>query len=125
MNITRREFGKMTLAGLVPLTGRAKIDPRVHGVTIGAITYSFRAIPGADDIVKAYVTMGIGEMELMSNHAEALAGAPRGGRGQANEPLIAWRKAASDATFKPVRETIRNAGIDLRLLCYNMNVRTT
>jgi sugar phosphate isomerase/epimerase len=33
--------------------------------------------------------------------------------------------AATEATFKPVRKKIEDAGIDLKLLCYNMNVRTT
>ena len=33
--------------------------------------------------------------------------------------------AATEATFKPVRQKIADAGIDLRLLTYNMNVRTT
>src|SRR5262249_39402031 len=92
---------------------------KIHGVQIGAITYSFRAIPDAAEIVKDYVTIGIGEMELMSNHAEALAGAPTG-RGE----RAGWRKAATEATFAPVRTKITGAGIDLRLLCYNMSERT-
>src|SRR5262249_27455420 len=36
-----------------------------------------------------------------------------------------WRMAASETTFKPVRQRIADAGIELRLLCYNMNVRST
>jgi hypothetical protein len=86
MRFSRREFGKLTLAGLPaswvlgspPLSAGAKIDSKINGVQIGAITYSFRTIPNPDDIIKAYVTIGLGEMELMSNHAEALAGAPSG-----------------------------------------------
>jgi len=39
--------------------------------------------------------------------------------------LHEWRRSASAATFRPVRKKIEDAGIDLRLLCYNMNVRTT
>ncbi|MEO8521522.1 MAG: hypothetical protein ABI603_09170, partial [Acidobacteriota bacterium] len=78
---SRRDFGKLALAGLpaialVDVTGFAAIDSKIHGVQIGAITYSFRAIPSADDIIKAYQTIGLSEMELMSNHAEQLAGAP-------------------------------------------------
>ena len=124
----------------------ARIDSKIKGVQIGAITYSFRTIPNADDIIKAYQTIGLGEMELMSNHAEALAGAPsgrgggpgQGGRGRgpltpeeqatrdaAAKALHGWRMAASAATFVPVRKKIEDAGIDLRLLCYNMNVRNT
>ncbi len=152
MDRSRRDFGKLTLAGLpaswvlaqVPLSALATIDSRIRGVQIGAITYSFRSIPDAAAIIKAYQTIGIGEMELMSNHAEALAGAPsggagRGGRGRGAPPtpeeqaardaaakaLHEWRMSASAATFAPVRKSIEDAGIDLRLLCYNMNVRNT
>src|SRR6059058_195313 len=79
---SRRAFGKLALAGL-PMTlalrdldALAAINSKFNGVQIGAITYSFRSIPSADDIIKAYVSIGLGEMELMSNHAEMLAGAP-------------------------------------------------
>jgi len=147
LRYSRRAFGKLTLASLpacllanTPLSAFAKIDSRIKGVQIGSITYSFRAIPNAEDIIRAYVSMGLGEMELMSNHAEALAGAPAGpgggGRGPftpeqqaardaAAKMLREWRLSASEATFKPVRRKIEDAGIDLRLLCYNMNVRNT
>jgi sugar phosphate isomerase/epimerase len=151
MDRSRRDFTKLTLAGLpaswvlaqMPLSARATIDSRIKGVQIGAITYSFRSIPNADEIIKAYQTIGLGEMELMSNHAEALAGAPSGGQGRggrgrgtptpeeqaardaAAKVLHDWRTSASAATFAPVRKKIEDAGIDLRLLCYNMNVRNT
>ena len=162
MDRSRRDFGKLTLAGLpaswvlahVPRSAFATIDSRIHGVQIGAITYSFRSISNAEDIIKAYQTIGLGEMELMSNHAEALAGAPsgrpstssgqagggpgQGGRGRgpltpeeqaardaAAKQLREWRTSTSAATFTPVRKKIEDAGIDLRLLCYNMNVRNT
>ena len=58
----------------------------------------------------------------MSNHAEALAGAPDR---TAADALTAWRASATPATWRPVRKIFEDAGIDLRLLCYNMNVRTT
>jgi sugar phosphate isomerase/epimerase len=159
MRYTRRDFGKLTLAGLpaswvigsAQLSAGAKIESKFNGVQIGSITYSFRDFPNADDIIKAYVAIGLGEMELMSNHAEALAGAPSGrggargggqGRGAgggratptpeqqaardaAAKALHDWRMSATAATFKPVRQKIADAGIDLRLLCYNMNVNNT
>ena len=34
-------------------------------------------------------------------------------------------QAATDATFAPVRKKIQDAGIELKILCYNMNVKTT
>ena len=131
---TRRQFGKIALAAVptagllgTPRSARglalAAIDSRIKGVRIGAITYSFRAITDADAIVTAMAQIGLGEAELMSNHAEALAGAPTG-RG-ASEALATWRRSTSPDTWRPVRRKFDNAGIRLRLLCFNMNVRTT
>jgi sugar phosphate isomerase/epimerase len=128
---TRREFGRMALgvpavALGVPAASRAleaaAIDSRIRGVQVGAITYSFRALSDAHAIVKAMVTMGLGEVELMSNHAEALAGAPVGP--DKADALRAWRLHTTDSTWAPVRRTFDNAGIELRSLCYNMNVKT-
>jgi sugar phosphate isomerase/epimerase len=36
-----------------------------------------------------------------------------------------WRGRATEATFKPVAKAWKDAGIDLRLLTYNMNVNST
>jgi len=66
--------------------------------------------------------MGLGEVELMSNHAEALAGAPLGRNN--TEALSAWRKRVGADAWSAVRRVFDNAGIELRTLCYNMNVRT-
>ena len=147
---SRREFGQLALAAtgawwLPSLGGRdlVQADSRIHGVRVGAITYSFRSMP-ADAIIPAYVKIGLREMELMSNHAEALAGMPSAGRGggggrrgeaptpeqvaareAAQKATREWRASATEATFKPVRKMIQDAGIDLRLLCYNMNVERT
>jgi sugar phosphate isomerase/epimerase len=154
MLFSRREFGKLTLAGLpLSLAGRgllADIDSKIKNVQIGAISYSFRTMPDPNDIIKAFVTIGLGEIELMSNHAEALAGAPpapagRGGgagrgRGEMTdeqraaaqaaqqaraEEMRKWRLSTSPETYKAVRKKIEDAGIDLRILCFNMNRNTT
>src|SRR5919112_349875 len=87
LQFTRRDFGKLALAGLPLSLAFADINSKFKGVQIGAITYSFRSMPNPEDIIKAYVTLGLGEMELMSGDAEKLAGAPipttgRGGGGR-------------------------------------------
>jgi sugar phosphate isomerase/epimerase len=41
------------------------------------------------------------------------------------EALHKWRMSATAATFAPVKKKIADAGIDLRILCYNLNVRST
>ena len=80
------------MLGKRPRREFSDINSKIKGVQIGAITYSFNRGSSPDDIIKAYVSIGLGEMELMSNHAEALAGLPpspargagnRGARGAA------------------------------------------
>ncbi len=179
MLYTRRDVGKIALAGL-PMAAAfsaAKINSTFGGVRIGAISYSFNRI--ASDpmaIVKAYAEIGLGEVELMSNHCEALAGAPsaagpggRGGRGPGAAPAAApeaapaatpaaapgaapgapgrgargggrapmtpeqqaaaqaqreaiakWRLATTPATWKAVTKKFNDAGVQVTLLCYNM-----
>jgi sugar phosphate isomerase/epimerase len=182
---TRRDFGKMAIAG-VPLAligrnafGQTKPNSNFDGVQIGVITYSFNGMP-AKDMISAMASIGISAVELMSNHAEELAGAPSsnfgrgggGGRGaqptsqqlgpdglqprcenmklvtvaegevppaavgfgtggpltaeqqaardEAQKKLWEWRAAATPATWKAVRKQFNDAGIDLRILCYNL-----
>ena len=99
MQYSRRDLGKIALAS-VPLArafGAKMIDSKIDGVQIGAITYSFNTIasPDPEAIIRAYVEIGLGEAELMSNHCEALAGAPPmpvfGRRRR-----CAWRPGAAD-----------------------------
>lgn len=142
MEFTRRDLGKIALAS-VPLcraSGAKMIDSKFGGVQIGAITYSFNRIatPDPEAIVKAFVEIGLGEAELMSNHCEALAGAPSmpasgrgGGRAQptpeqqaerqaAMEKLAQWRASTNANTWKAVTRKFNDAGVDVALLCYNM-----
>jgi sugar phosphate isomerase/epimerase len=123
-NFSRREFAAMAamaLPGAAVLRAMATVD----GVTIGAITYSFRSIPSAIDIVAAMKQIGLPEAEVMSNHIEQLSGAPVIARGAAREPLVEWRAAATPATFAAARKAFNDAGIDVRFLTYNMNKSTT
>jgi sugar phosphate isomerase/epimerase len=139
MLTTRRDFGKLALVAVPSVFARAaKIDSKFHGVQIGAITYSFNSIanPDVEAIIRAYVEIGLGETELMSNHCEALAGAPRAaGRGRGatltpeqqaarqaqQEQLRAWRTSANAATWQGVRKKFNDAGVAVSVLCYNMN----
>jgi sugar phosphate isomerase/epimerase len=188
MLYTRRDIGKLALVSVpVSMAFGAAINSKFHGVQIGAITYSFNSIASDPEaIIKAYVEIGLGEAELMSNHCEALAGAPSpGGRGgfgggggqgrgaggapgamaagqaaPAGTPSAAggapgapggqggpgrgrggrapltpeqqaardaamaklrdWRASANAATWQGVRKKFNDAGIELALLCYNM-----
>lgn len=131
-NLSRREFAALAAFALPGVSALRTLAPPhlgtlapFSGVVIGAITYSFRSIPNAEDIVAAMKQIGFNEVEVMSNHVEALAGAPSVGRGASREPLLQWRKAATPATFQVARKKFNDAGIDVRFLTYNMNKSTT
>src|SRR5438552_16677516 len=83
MIYSRRDVGKIALASLPLASAFAKVDSKINGVQIGVITYSFRGMNDAEEILKAIVKIGLSSVELMSNHAEQMAGAPSqgGGRG--------------------------------------------
>jgi sugar phosphate isomerase/epimerase len=202
MRISRRHFGKIAAAALpaslwAQAGGRgrliAKPNSRFAGVQIGVISYSFNTIP-TGDLISTIAKLGLSEVELMSNHAESIVGAPtapprapvaggaagggRGGAGNAGRagappggppaqaPLIAYysgeacaprqappagagaaargpaqltpeQQAAQDkfrqeqaqwrtseATmnkYRDLRKQFDDAGINLGILCYNMN----
>src|SRR4051812_47335474 len=111
MEFTRRDLGKLALAS-VPFSrafGAKLIESKINGVQVGAITYSFNSIasPDPEAIVRAYVEIGLGECELMSNHCEALAGMPalpsfgRGGGGRPAAPPAAAPPAAAPPAAAP------------------------
>lgn len=84
MLYTRRDLGKIALAaGTAAKLMAAKPNSIFGGVQIGAITYSFRALPGsAEDTLRYCLDCGISAIELMSNAAESYAGIPgQAGRG--------------------------------------------
>jgi sugar phosphate isomerase/epimerase len=77
MDFTRRDFAKLLTAALPAASLLAKPNSTFNGVRIGAITYSFRALPGgAQETLKYCVDCGISGIEMMSNVAENYAGAP-------------------------------------------------
>jgi sugar phosphate isomerase/epimerase len=99
MAYTRREFGKLALAGLPaatvlggsesffgPQLAQAKPNSLIEGVQIGTITYSYRTMPdqSAEATLKYILESGISAIELMGGPVESFAGVPTaagGGRG--------------------------------------------
>jgi sugar phosphate isomerase/epimerase len=81
---SRRDFGKIALAGLpASLALAAKIDSQVSGVRLGVQTYSFRDIARGDDavdvVIKAMTEVGLGECELSGQNLEPSSSRPRFG----------------------------------------------
>ena len=77
MPYSRREIGKLALAGLPALTplSAGKVDSRIHGVRIGFITYSMEGL-SVDKLIEALLAIGVGEIELTAETAEREAGMP-------------------------------------------------
>jgi sugar phosphate isomerase/epimerase len=142
MLYTRRDLGKLTLAaGTASRLLAAKPNSNFGGVQIGAITYSFRALPSsAEEVLKYCLDCGISAIELMSNVAESYAGAPaQGGRGgpapegrgqgrggrapltpeqqaamqKAAAELKDWRLSVSMDKYKAFRKLYNDAGISI------------
>jgi sugar phosphate isomerase/epimerase len=154
MSLTRRDVGKIALAtlavpSLFPSRGFAQQlgNARINGVLVGSQTYSFRALQAdPKSIIEGFKAVGLFSAELMSNHAEGLAGIPavpnfgRGGGGGRGTPLTPeqqaeiaaaqeaqrkWRMSTSPATWAAVRKMWNDAGIEVRYLTYNMGSNTT
>ena len=134
-DLTRRDLGRLALAA-IPVRGLlAKPNSNFDGVQIGAITYSYRSMPGADDAVallKYIVDSGISAIELMAPAAENYAGSPasagRGGGGGGRAPLTPeqraarqaraeelkkWRLSVSMDRYKAMRKMYNDAGVDI------------
>jgi sugar phosphate isomerase/epimerase len=112
----------------------AKPDSRFSGVMIGAITYSFRALPGsAQDTLKYCLECGISGVELMAPVAESFAGSPMGiprpfgpggprtrptpeqmeARKKQAAEVGAWRLKVGMEKYKEFRKMFEDAGVKI------------
>ena len=144
MSHTRRDFGKLALAGL-PLRLFARPDSRFGGVHVGInAPYSFRGMPpGADDVLKNLLDLGLSAVELRSQPVESSLGAPipagRFGPGAAAgggrrtpptpeqeaaarasaEALEKWRLSAPLEKFKEFRRKWQDAGVAIEIVKFD------
>lgn len=134
----RRFIEQASLLGAgVMFTGKVFAGThKAHGVEVGAITYSFRSMPGSiDDIIRYCKTCGIKAIELMGDPAEAWCGSPAGlpepmkplAPGQRpqftpemraqfeerNKKARAWRETASMDRFKALKKHLAASGISV------------
>jgi sugar phosphate isomerase/epimerase len=118
-DLTRRQFGTLTLAGLPFPAFLAGREARVHGVRIGVQSYSFRTL-ALDEALRAMADIGMGECELFAGHVEPRP--PGGGPGAdpaVREKLRAWRLSTPLDRFTDVRTRFDAAGV--RLQSYNLS----
>jgi sugar phosphate isomerase/epimerase len=130
---TRREFGKLTLAGFALPSFAGLLDSTIGGVRIGVQTYSFRDLPrpmddGADVVVKAIADCGLSECELFSPQIEPKFDEGRGpsGRGspeaqKAREDLRKWRLETPLDHFRDVQKKFDAAGVRIHAYNYSFN----
>jgi sugar phosphate isomerase/epimerase len=114
--LSRRQFSQVLAAG----SGAAALhaaSSKIHGVMIGAQSYSFRD-RSLNDAIKGMQEVGLGYCELWSGHVE-----PSGGPGKPmnRQELRMWRKTVSLDHFIQVREKFRKVGIVL--YAYNYSFR--
>ena len=104
----------------------ANPNSKIKGVQIGAITYSFRSMPGsAEQLIQYLKEAGISAIELMGDPAEAYAGSPVGNMPkmtreeymktmeERNAKARAWRETASMDKFVELRKLFNDAGITI------------
>ena len=118
---SRREFATFALASL-PIrraVAAAKPDSKLHGVWIGAQSYSFRTLPSLDDAIKAMAAIGLSECELWQGHVEPRAGNQRGQ--EAREELRKFRLETPLEHFRGIADKFKTAGITL--YAYNYSFR--
>src|SRR3984893_3291490 len=142
MNYTRRDFTKAALAALpasavaLPSAAFAAPNSRIGGVQIGAITYSFKQdVRKPVEIIPDLLKIGLSSVELMSDDAELMAGAPlilnfgfgakltseqQAAVEESQRKRLDWRAKTSAAAYQRVRKMFDDAGINLDILCYNM-----
>jgi len=126
--LTRRRFAHLTLAAPAALSvaqlaqGKDKIDSRIAGVMLGSQSYSFRE-KSFDDMVKAFVEVGLGECELFSPHIEPkFPPFAKGSPGpNPREELRKWRLSVSLDEIRAYRKKLDDAGINLCALNLSFN----
>lgn len=116
---SRRDFGKMAAAGCsLPLFAqRNRINSVIHGVQIGAQTYSFRDLP-LDQMIQAMVQVGLGDCEVFSPHVEpkmSNSSDPKLNR----DDLREWRIHAPMDVMRQARRKFDDAGIHVS--AYNLS----
>ncbi|MFC1635721.1 sugar phosphate isomerase/epimerase family protein [Planctomycetota bacterium] len=139
--VSRREFmsGAAALAASIVMSryvlggpAASKPNSNFNGVQIGAITYSYRGMPGtAEDLLKYAVKCGLSSLELMGDPAERFAGIPAGaGRGrrgrmteeqrkaqqQAQEKQLEWRLSVSMDKYRALRKLYNDAGVNIHIV---------
>lgn len=110
---SRRDFTKIAAACAVSAgPAWSKPDSKIHGVRIGAQSYSFRD-RSLEDAIKAMADIGISYVELWSGHIEPKRETPP-------EEIKKWRTSPETLiAMKQVRKKFSEAGIRVYAMNYS------
>jgi sugar phosphate isomerase/epimerase len=128
------------LSNPMPGSAAGKPNSKFGGVQVGAITYSWRSMPGTpDDVIKYCIQGGVSSLELMGDVVENHLGLPqmppRPERGAnltdeqkaamkkamaaATEAQKKWRLAQPMSKFEDLRKKFNNAGIGIHIVKFS------
>lgn len=117
-----------------------KPDSNFNGVQIGAITYSWRSMPGtAQDIIDYCIETGISSVELMGDVVEAYAGVPGFSwpenydqmtdeeraafeieREEAKKKIAQWRTSGASAEkYAELKKMFDQAGVNIHIVKFS------
>ncbi len=135
MRLTRREFGKATLAGVAGLTGlpasvraQATATPNrslIHGVQFGLQPFCYHDLAMTREnrptLIQRLVQNGLGMVELHATWVEPRFTAPGVSAAEARATLREWRLTAPASYYQAIREEFDAAGIEVFSYYVNMN----
>src|SRR5258708_14886759 len=91
--LSRRDFHRLALAAVPASLAATKPNSKIHGVQLGAQSYSFRDMP-LDEAIKGMLEVGLSECELWQGHIE-----PKEEKGR-RAALREWRLSGSPGVVK-------------------------
>lgn len=123
---TRREFTRLTLAGLALPFAARPAGADIAGVRVGVQTYSFRDLPrpdggdAVDVVIQAIRACGLADCELWAPQVEPRVPG-QGGRDQ----LRGWRLDTPLDHFRAIGERFKAAGIAIHAYNYSFTTDMT
>jgi sugar phosphate isomerase/epimerase len=148
--LSRRKFLGLTAAAtafsVIPMNVNNALEPRYAmvkkpdsqfgGVNVGAITYSWRSMPGsAEDTLQYCLQCGISTIELMGDVAERYAGLPmtpappapgvqltdaeKKAAKEAREAQRKWRITLPMMKYQELRKMYNDAGVDIHIVKFS------
>ena len=140
MDLTRRDFAKLALAGAPGLTGLASIAGLVssswapapsnrsliHGVQFGVQPFCYHDLvmnrENRPELVQRIIQNGFGMVELHATWCEPKFNAPGVSAVEAREKLREWRLSAPAEYYRSIRKEFDDAEISIFTYYVNMNV---